>query len=228
MVQVVEVVVHLRGRKLALVHDVVGRKRAYIEALCKSNAMSGLLAENVKLTLEKLGVECTTSTNATRAVLLLQYEERLEDDRLSAAGSRSENGAISGYLSPPQDSEAEVRGELGESCLLVLKLDWVVRLEEQVTDSVLSWLWQRATEILLDLSLEKLMRDGGHDSCTISVPAVRTRRTSVGHCAEQLPSIGDDLVGCFALNVADEAYTTRVLFFIVAVKTLIGRESRCP
>ena len=49
MVQVVIVVVHLRRRKLTLVDDVLGRKRAYVEALRKRTSDETI--RHLKLTL---------------------------------------------------------------------------------------------------------------------------------------------------------------------------------
>jgi hypothetical protein len=111
---------------------------------------------------------------------------------------------------------------------VALKLKRIVGLEEDIPDGILAGFRQSAVNVSLSFPLEKLVRDSCHDTCTITITTVSSSSTSVDHRAEQLTSIGDDLVARFTLDVAYETYTARVFLVFVEIKALIGWQRPCP
>ena len=184
--------------------------------------MSRVLAENVQLTFEVLGVELMAARGVAFAVRGAKDYERLEDGGLLARGSGTQDSAVCRHLSPAQYSETEFTSELGENCLLPLKANRVVLLEEYVTDGVLAWLGQFAPYVPLSLTLEEQVGDAGHDTSTVTISTVCTSGTPMGHSAEELTGIGDDLVRLLALDVTNEAYTTGIFLVLVLVQALTG------
>ena len=145
--------------------------------------MRGVLAEDIELALEVLGIKRTTPAGITLTIVRTQDYKRLEDGRLLACSRGAQNGAIGGNLSPAEDAEAEVARELGKHRLLLLQADGVVRLEEKVTGRVLARGGQLAANFALSLALEELVWDARHDTGTVTVARVRAGRTTVGHRA---------------------------------------------
>ena len=190
--------------------------------------MSRVLPQNIQLTFEELGVERTAPAGATLAIVGAENDERLEDRGLLACSGGTEDSAVGRDFPPAQNAKSEVAGDLGEDSLLLLKCDGVVRLEKDVADGVLAELRKLAAKVALGLALEELVGDTGHDTRTIAVPTVRASSTTVGHRAEELASIGNDLVAVVALDVADEADTAGVLFVVVHVEALACGESGVP
>ena len=186
------------------------------------------LAENVELALKMLRVERAGAGRPAVTVVGAKDDERLEDRGLLAGRGGPEDGAVGRDLAPAEDAEAEVTRELGKHRLLLLQADGVVRLEKDVADGVLAELRKLAAKVALGLALEELVGDTGHDTRTIAVPTVRASSTTVGHRAEELASIGNDLVAVVALDVADEADTAGVLFVVVHVEALACGESGVP
>ena len=74
-----------------------------------------------------------------------------------------------------------------------------------------------APNIPLSLTLEEVVGDAGHDTSTVTVTTVRTRCTTVGHRAQELTSVGDDLVRVLALDMTNEAYTAGIFLVLVIV-----------
>ena len=192
------------------------------------HGVSRVLAQNVELTLEVLGIERATARGVTVTVVGTQNDERLKDGRLLARRGGTENGPVRGDLSPAENTKAEVVRDLGENSLLLLKADGVVRLEENITDGVLACLWELATNVALSLTLEEKVRNAGHDTRTVAIAAVCAGSAAVGHGAEELASIGDDLVALVTLDVADEADTACVLFEVVHVEALVRGQGSVP
>ena len=190
--------------------------------------MCRVLPENVELALEKLGIERAAARGNALSIMRTQNDERLQNGRLLASRGRAKNGAVCRDLSPAKDAKAEVGGSLGKDGLLLLETDGVVRLEKDVTDSVLAYLGKLATDLALSLALEEEMGDAGHHTGAVAVAAVCAGGAAVGHGAEKLAGIGDDLVGLFALDVTDKADTASVLLELVQVKALACGERRIP
>ena len=179
--------------------------------------MRRALAEDVELALEEFGVERAGAGRPALAVGCAEDDERLEDDGLLARRGRAKDRPVRRDLAPAEDAEAKVARELGEHALLLLEADGVVRLEEHVPDSVLARLGELAADLALGLALEEPVRDARHDTRAVAVAHVRAGRAAVGHRAEELAGIGDDLVGLGALDVADEADTAGILLEVVQV-----------
>ena len=181
-----------------------------------------MLAQNIQLALEVLRIKRSTTAGVTVAVVRAQDYERLQNSRLLARRGGTQDGPVRGYLSPAQDTEPQIVRNLGEDGLLLLQADRIVRLEEDVTDGVLAELGKLAADVPLSLTLEEQMRNTSHDTGTISISTVCTSGTTMGHGTQQLTSIGDDLVGLFALDVTNETYTTGIFLVLVIVQTLTG------
>ena len=75
------------------------------------HAVSSVLAKNIQLAFEILGVECAATRGIALAVGRAQDDERLKNSRLLARSGRAEDGAVRGHLSPAQHAEAELVGE---------------------------------------------------------------------------------------------------------------------
>jgi hypothetical protein len=223
MIEVMVVVIYLGGRKLSLVHDVFGGKGANVETLCERNGMCGMLTEDVELSLEMSCVESAALADITITVMGTEDDEWLVDGRFLAASSRAKNGAISWNLTPAEDPEAQVVSDLGENRLIALQLHGVVGFEKDIAYSILSRFGERATNISLGFPFEKLMRDGGHGTCTITISTVGASCTSVGHGAQELTGIGNDLVCCDTFDMANETYTTSIFLVLVHIQSLVCR-----
>ena len=117
--------------------------------------MGRVLPQNIQLTFEVLGVERTAPAGATLAVVRAEDDERLENRRLLARSSGTKDSTVRGYFSPSEHAETQIPGELREHSLLPLEANRVVLLEEYVTDGVLAWLGQLASDLPLSLTLEE-------------------------------------------------------------------------
>ena len=137
--------------------------------------MRSVLPEDIELTFEVLGVKRTAPGGVSLAIVRTKHDERLEDSGLLACSIGTEDGAVGGNLAPAEDSEAELGGNLGENGLLLMETDRVVRLEEDVSDAVLTRLGKLAADIPLSLTLEEEMGNASHDSSTIPIPTFITR-----------------------------------------------------
>ena len=186
--------------------------------------MSRVLPQNIQLTFEELGVERTAPAGATLAIVGAENDERLENRGLLACSGGTEDSAVGRDFPPAQNAKSEVAGDLGEDSLLLLKCDGVVCLEEDVSDGVLANLGEFAANFALGLALEEEVGNTSHDTRAITVTAVCTCGTTMGHCAQELPGVGDDLVRLLALDVANEAYTAGIFLVLVLVETLTGRK----
>ena len=190
--------------------------------------MRRVLPENVELTLKVLRVKRAAAGRRSISVVRTEDDKRLEDGGFLASRSRAEDGAIRRDFSPAEDAQAEVVRDLGEDGLLLLERDRVVRLEEDVTDGVLARVRELAADLALSLALEEEMGDAGHHTGAVAVAAVCAGGAAVGHGAEKLAGIGDDLVGLVALDMADEADTAGVLFELVHVQALACGQGCVP
>jgi hypothetical protein len=106
VVEIMVVIVDLRGRQLSLVNDVLGRQGADIKGFRKRNAMCCVLAEDVKLSLELFFVKMTPLANISVSIVGAENNKGLENERFCAAGGWSENGTVGRHLTPAKDSEA--------------------------------------------------------------------------------------------------------------------------
>lgn len=242
------VIIHLRGRELALINDVLRCQRTDVEAFGKTtiknkriksegltkgeeiheHAVSCVLTKDVELPFKMTSVKYAILSVISLAVVATKHDKGLKDSRLSATRGGTKDGTISRDLSPSEDTEAKVLRDFSENALVVLELDRVILLEKNISDTILSKLGKDTTDIHLYLALEQLMGDTSHDTCTIAIAAISSSRTSVGHCAQQLTSIRHNFVVSFTLDVADEADTAGVLFIFVVVEALVGREGGGP
>jgi hypothetical protein len=98
----------------------------------------------------------------------------------------------------------------------------LVGLEEQVTDGILAE--RRQLNVLLALKVldEEPVRDRRHDTGTVTISHIGTHSTSVGHVAEKVPRIADNLVAGLALDVASKADTASILLELRVVKTPVN------
>ncbi len=151
--------------------------------------MCRVLPEDIELAFEVLGVKRTAPGGVTLAVVRAKDDEWLEDGWLFTRCRGTKDGAIGGNLTPAENAEAQLGGDLGENSLLLLKADGVVRFEKDVSDRILADLRQFAANFALGLTLEEEVRDASHDTRAIAVTAVGTCGTAVGHRAEKLASI---------------------------------------
>ena len=145
--------------------------------------MCRVLAQNIELALKVLGVKRTASGSVALAIVRSQNHEGLEDRGFLARGSGAQDSAVGGNFSPSEDAESQFARDLGENSLLLLVAYGVVRLEEDVPDGVLSELRELGANLALSFALEEEVGDTSHDTRTIAIAAVGTRRTTMGHGA---------------------------------------------
>ena len=107
MIEVMEVVVDLRRRQLSLVDDVGGSQRADVETLGKRELVSGMLSQDVELTIEMHRVEGTVFRVVAGSIMGLENNERLDNLGFSGLGSRAEDRTVSWDFSPTNNSKAE-------------------------------------------------------------------------------------------------------------------------
>ena len=151
--------------------------------------MRRMLAEDIELTLEVLGVKRTAPGGVALSVVRAEDHERLKNRGLFTRGRGTKDGAISGNLPPAEDAESQIAGDLGENSLLLLEADGVVCLEKDVTNSVLPGFWELTADLAFGFPLEEGMGDAGHDTRTVAIAAVCTGGAAVSHGAEKLTSI---------------------------------------
>lgn len=108
--EVVVVLVHLDGRQLALVDDVLVGQRAEVEPIVEADGVSGPLAEDVQLSFEVLLVETVGIRrlgSVAGAVGRSEHDERLEDDGLAGLCRGAQETRVHGRRPPSQDPQAE-------------------------------------------------------------------------------------------------------------------------
>ena len=153
------------------------------------HAMRRAFPEDVELPLELSLVKRSALADIAVSVVRMENDKGLKNDGLGAAGGRSKDGTISRDLTPAEDSEAEVTGEVGKDGLMILQRRWIVVFEKDVANGVLARLWQGGANVSLCLTLKERMRDTSHHTGTVTVAEVSTSGTPMGHGAEQLPGI---------------------------------------
>jgi hypothetical protein len=146
-----------------------------------------------------------------------KHHEGLKDCGLLAASSRAKNGPIGGDFPPPEHPESQVVCNGSEDPLIGLKLNGVIGFEKYIANSILSGIRKDTAKIPLSLPLEEAMGNSSHNPSTVTISTVSSRCTSMGHGAEKRTSIGHNLMTSFTLDLADESYTTRVLFVLVGI-----------
>ena len=62
-----------------------------------------------------------------------------------------------------------------------MELDGIVWFEKDIADSILARFGKFAANVDFSLSLEKVMGDGGHDTCAVTVTTVRSSCSTVSH-----------------------------------------------
>lgn len=145
--------------------------------------MRRVLAEDIELTLEKLGVKRTAPGGVAFTIMRTEDHEGLKNRGLFTRGRGAQDGAIGGNLSPAEDAESQISGDLGENSLLLLEADGVVCLEEDVADSVLAGLGKLTADLAFGLPLEEGVGDAGHNTGAIAVAAVCAGGATMGHGA---------------------------------------------
>ncbi len=111
---------------------------------------------------------------------------------------------------------------------MALEFDRIVGFEEDISNGIRAKFREGEAAVNVDLALEKLVRDTGHDSCAVTVATVCTSGTAVRHGAEEMPRVGDDFVAWDAFNLAQETDTTRVTVVGIVVEALTGGGGACP
>jgi hypothetical protein len=84
----------------------------------------------------------------------------------------------------------------------------LVGLKEQVSHGVLAQGRQLNVLLLLKVLDEEPVGDGCHDTSTITISCVRAHGTTMGHVAEKVTGITDNLVARLALDVAENMLAT--------------------
>ncbi|KAH3660384.1 hypothetical protein OGAPHI_006970 [Ogataea philodendri] len=129
---------------LTFVNDVFVGQRTNVEPVVETNGVGGLLSEDVKLLFEsflEFGLKLFRGVSSfwlvTWAVNFLENHKRLQNERFSGRGSRTQNGGVDRNVSPAKDSKSQARSDVFESAFGFLE-NGLVFLEEQVSDSILS------------------------------------------------------------------------------------------
>src|SRR5688572_17402536 len=94
----------------------------------------------------------------------------------------SKDRVVLRHLAPSKNLQAKRFGDLLKG-LLALFHGCGLRFEEDIADGVLAWRWEGDIKSL-GLLMEEIVRNAGHDACTVAIPRVRTDGTSVGHVTQ--------------------------------------------
>ena len=147
---------------------------------------------------------------------------------LLADRCRTEDHSIGGDLAPTEDTKAEGVRDLCEDIHVLFTEFLILGGEEDVADGILSGLGEQTVDVALCLALEELVVDAGHDTGAVAVATVCACRAAMGHVAEELAGIGDDLVARGAFDMADEADAARVALVLIVIEALGGGEGAAP
>jgi hypothetical protein len=104
----------------------------------------------------------------------------------------------------------------------------LVGLKEQVSHGVLAQGRQLNVLLLLKVLDEEPVGDGCHDTSTITISCVRAHGTTMGHVAEKVTGITDNLVARLALDVASKTDTASILLIRRVIETLLHRQGTSP
>jgi hypothetical protein len=164
--------------------------------------VSRLLPQDVKETLEvlliKLSVPLTLLT--LPSIAALEDDKRLKDQRLATQRRRTEDRTVGGAEPPSEKAQPKLIGEGRKGLLLSLELLLVepVRAdrlaEEEVSRAILAFDGELDTDLAFGFADEEGVRDSDGETGTVAVARVGTGRTAVGHVAEEVLGVRDDLV----------------------------------
>jgi hypothetical protein len=192
------------------------------------HGMGGMLTENIELAFKVTFVELCIVAVGTIAIVVRKNDKWLPDGWLTRASGGTEDGGIGWDGTPTEDGESKLVCNSGEDRFLLCLLVWVVWFEEDISDGVLAGLWEERAKFALCFALEEGVGNAGHDTSTVTIPAVCACSASVGHCTEKVASIGNNFVARFALDMAYETYPAGVSLVFWGVETLLGGEGRAP
>lgn len=103
-----------------------------------------MLAENEELSLKVLLIERIVLAGGASTIVGLEDDEGLQDTRLLASCGRTQDGAICGDFTPAENTKPQLIGECLKGLTVTRSLLGVVRVEEDVADSILAGLRKRA------------------------------------------------------------------------------------
>jgi len=184
IVEIVEIVVYLDRSKLTFIHNVLVAQRADIEPLGQAEFMSTLFAKDVKLSFKILLIEVSGLLwSVSWTVSRCEDDNWLKNDWFLGERGRSKDTAVARNLAPAHNPKTE----LFSDCLkdsLRFRSDLGILTEEDVADSILARGRQFEVLIMFKLTLHEFVRDGSHDTCTVTVAAVSADGAPVGHIAQ--------------------------------------------
>jgi hypothetical protein len=172
--QIMVVLVDLNRCQLSLVDNVLVGKGADVEPILEPNSMGSPLPENIELSLEELLIKLLRVRHlgsVARAIRRLQHNEGLQNGRLTGGGSRTKERGVHGWLSPPQDPQAQALGNIFQLPLGLLQR-LLIRLEKQIPHSILARRRKLNSFFALKVLDKELVRNGGHDTRAVAVSCV--------------------------------------------------------
>lgn len=170
VLEIVEELVHLRGRQLALVHNVLVGERTDVEPVLEGDGVGRLLAQHVQLTVEQLVVKGGVDSR-------VKDHEGLLDRGLLGQGRGSEDRVVHRDLAPAEDLESVLLCNRLESSLLFAEMG-LVGAEEDVADGILT-LGREGDFEAGGLLNHEGVGDTRHDTGTITVPWVGASGTTM-------------------------------------------------
>ena len=211
--QVGEVDLDLLGQEHALVDDRLRRQRADVEIVVGGEV---LLTHQVFGPLARQIERQFQTRQGDRAV----SDKSLLHRRFVGLGVAAQRGVVGRHVAPAEEAQVVLAHRLLEGLHARSALGVVTR-QENDSRAVLAGRWQfeaghRAIERVGDLD---------HDARAVAVVGVGADRTAVGQVAEDLQAASDDVVALGALDVGEKADAAGVVFVLLVVKALGGRES---
>lgn len=94
--------------------------------------------------------------------------------------------------------------------------------EKDISYGIVTLPRELGIEAEASLTNEKVVRNTGHDTSTVTIPSISAGGTSVGHITENVPRIAYNLVRCMAFDVTDEPDTTHITVRVNKIRRLKG------
>ncbi len=145
-------------------------------------------------------------------------DEHLSDEGFGATRGWAEDFAVNGDIAPAENDEVVVAGGLFEDFLAFASGVWVSG-QEGHSDGVLSW-WGEGDAEFFGFSAEEAVGCSDEDAGAVAAVGFGADGAAVVHILEHEEGVGDDFVGGFALDVADEADATGFVFEAGVVEPL--------
>jgi hypothetical protein len=173
------------------------------------------LPDEVQLALECVPLDVGRGRNDQLLDVRHRRARRLAEIRFVGSGRND---------APANETLTFLGANLGHERLAPLAFRCVGR-QEHDSGGVFARAGQRHAEVALRDLGEKLVRQGGQDSCTVARVRLRAAGATVIHAAQQMIRVEQNLVAAKTLDVRDEPDTAAVVLEFRPVETVRRRQA---